>query len=84
MQYKYAVMTGKPEVWCETQPKLFGSIKQAENFIRKDSKEWMEDNEELEIGTHEDWCEPYYILEIKKSFQPVVKISAEINLKNHE
>ena len=41
----------------------------------------MDGDGNLELGSHEDWCEPYYILEIKKVFQPVVKISAEISLK---
>jgi hypothetical protein len=79
---KYAVLTGKPEVWCETQPVFFDSIKDAEDFIRRDSKGWMEGNSELELGSHDDWCEPYYILEVKKSFQPVVKISAKVSLKS--
>ena len=78
---KYAVFIGKPEDWCETQPVFFDSIKQAEKFIRKDSKEWMHDYGELSLGKHEDLCEPYYILEVKRSFQPVVKISAEVSLK---
>lgn len=79
---KYVVLTGEPKVWCETQPELFKSIKEAENFIRKDSKEWLKDSGALELGSHDDWCEPYYILEVKKIFQPVIKISAEVGLRN--
>ena len=78
---KYAVLTGKPKDWHESSPALFNSIKQAEDFIRKDSKEWLNDNGELELGSHDNWCEPYYIVEIKRVFQPVVKISAEVSLR---
>ena len=78
MTYKQA----KEELMADTQPEFFDSIKQAEKFIRKDSKDWLYDNGELSLGSHEDWCEPYYILEVKKSFQPVVKISAEVSLKS--
>lgn len=78
---KFVVLQGEPERWAEDKPVFFESIKKAEDYIRKNSKEWLDDDGALPLGAHEDWCEPYFILEVKKSFQPVIKISAAVSLK---
>jgi len=69
-----------PKYWCERQPEGFGTIKEAEDYIRQDSLDWM-DGGEHQIGTFDDWCGPYYIVEVKAIVQPVIKVEASVTLK---
>jgi len=77
---KYYVMNGTPSEWFKEQPEGFDTIKEAEYYIRKNSLEWM-DGGEHEIGTFDDWCEPYYIVEVKAIRQPVIKVQPSVTLK---
>lgn len=77
---KYYVIEDKPDGWCNTQPRGFDTIKEAEDFIREDSLEWLE-GAQHELGTFDDWCSPYYIVEVKAIRQPVIKVQASVTLK---
>lgn len=77
---KYYVLENKPEGWCDTQPRGFDTIKEAEDFIRENSLEWM-DGGEHELGTFYDWCPLYYIVEVKAIRQPVIKVQASVTLR---
>ena len=82
MNKHYYVMQGAPEVWCESETLgPFPTLQQAEAAIRKNSIEWM-DGGEHEIGTWDDWCEPYMIVQRVKTLNPSITVTASVRLKN--
>lgn len=78
------VLTGKdPSEWSESQPLgPFESESQAREAIRQNALDGTEGSQQLSPGTLDQWCEQYTVVEVLKSFQPVLDVSIAITLKN--
>lgn len=77
----FYAMQGPPSEWCEHQPLgPFSSIKEADKAIRKDCLDWM-NGDEHELGTHDDWCPNYTIIQTIKTYAPSITVSASVKLK---
>ena len=84
MKRQLYILTGPdPSKWCESQPLgPYESETKARQAIRDDIADTLDGCEMLSPGKHPDWCERYTIIELVKSFQPCLDVTAKISLPN--
>lgn len=80
------VMVGAtPREWCNSEPLgPFPSVTAAKEAVRQACLEWAEQYDQLECGTHDDYCERYTLITVGETVQPVLKITPSVRLKSSE
>lgn len=77
----YVFIGATPKDWSETNALgPFTSEAKARAAIRENLNEALEGCETLSPGVDDDWAEQYHIMEMVKSFSPVVTAKVSVSL----